>query len=33
MDLEESQVVIDEAYVDKALSEIVVNQDVSQFIL
>ena len=32
-DLEESQVVIDEAYVDKALSEIVVNQDVSQFIL
>ena len=32
-DLEKSQVVIDEAYVDKALSEIVVNQDVSQFIL
>ncbi|MBE6099062.1 MAG: ATP-dependent protease ATPase subunit HslU [Anaerovibrio sp.] len=32
-DLEKSRVVIDEAYVDKALSEIVVNQDVSQFIL
>ncbi len=32
-DMEEDKVVIDEAYVDKALSEIVVNQDISQFIL
>jgi ATP-dependent HslUV protease ATP-binding subunit HslU len=32
-DLEEKHVVVDEAYVKEALSEIVVNQDVSQFIL
>lgn len=32
-DLDETRVVVDEAYVDKALSEIVVNQDISQFIL
>lgn len=32
-DLEDKHVVIDAAYVDEALSEIVVNQDISQFIL
>ena len=31
--IEEKQVVIDEAYVDKQLSDIVVNHDLSQFIL
>ena len=32
-ELEEKQVVIDAAYVDKQLSDIVVNHDLSQFIL
>ncbi|MCR5175895.1 MAG: ATP-dependent protease ATPase subunit HslU [Anaerovibrio sp.] len=32
-DMEEKHVVVDEKYVDEALAEIVVNQDVSQFIL
>ena len=32
-DMDDDKVIVDEAYVDKALSEIVVNQDVSQFIL
>lgn len=32
-DMEEKKVLIDTAYVDKALNDIVVNQDLSQFIL
>ena len=32
-DLEDKHVVVDTAYVDKALKDIVVNQDLTQFIL